>query len=173
MSGDLILSAGLGGALASAHGHRAAVDLRARYLDSLGIVVSPEWTPSGRNGAVAVALEIRPLFLARFLRNAYSGRAWDDLTLDSLGVEIGSWLGPFDKGFGAAFLLATGVEMPFSERGDRGFWVRIAGRYLYASSGDQAAPAGGRSEVAALVALIFRTSVDIGLANWEPARYTP
>jgi hypothetical protein len=171
-NGDLNLSAGLGAGLVIPTDDRYTIELRARYLDSAGVVIAPEWTPSEHSGAVGVALELRPLFLARFLSNTYTGLPWVDLTLDSFGIEVGSWLGPFNGGFGAALLIGTGIELPLGSRTNRGFWLRIAGRYLYASQNDRAAPAGGRSEVWIMGALLFKTAVDIGLAGWEPARYT-
>jgi hypothetical protein len=170
LNGDLTLSAGLGAAVAIGHGPKYACDLRARYLDTIGILVAPEWAPRDTEGAVAIALDLRPLFLARFFRDAYFGRAWVDLVLDSLGFEIGAWLGPFDRGLGAAFLLGSGVDVPLSAHGDSGFWFRLSGRYIYASLGDQAAPRRGKSEVSIIAALLFRTTVDIGLASWEPNR---
>lgn len=170
LNGDLTLSAGLGAAVAIDHGPKCAIDLRARYLDSIGILVSPEWAPRETGGAVAVALDVRPLFLVRFLGNSSLGRAWVDLMLDSLGLEIGSWLGPFNRHFGAAFLLGAGVDAPLSAHGDSGFWFRLAGRYIYASPGDQAAPNRGKSEVSIIAALLFRATVNIGLAGWEPDR---
>ena len=92
--------------------------------------------------------------------------------MDSLGVDIGSWLGPWSGEFGAALLVGGGIDMPFGGQGDRGFWLRLAGRYIGASGGDKAAPGGGKSELVLMATLLYKTTVDVGLASWEPARYT-
>jgi hypothetical protein len=168
-AGDLTLSSGACAALTVTGDPKIALDLRARYLDSIGVLAAPEWALADQSAAVAVAIEIRPLFLARFLTNAYSGRAWVDLVVDSIGAELGTWLGPSDGHFGAAWLVGGGVEAPLNSRGDRGFWLRLALRYLRASASDQAAPSGGKSEVSVLAALIYRTTAKLGLASWEPA----
>ena len=45
------------------------LDLRARYLDTAGVVVAPEWRPGGRS-RVVFGVDVRPLFPARFLIDA-------------------------------------------------------------------------------------------------------
>jgi hypothetical protein len=170
LEGDLTLSGGISGGLALGNDQTLAVDLRARYLDSIGVAVIPEWSVKKSESAVALALEVRPLFLARFLSNAYSGRAWVDLIVDSIGVEIGSWLGPCNRHFGAALLLGGGIEFPLSRRADSGLGLRLASRYLRAAASDRAAPSGGASELSFIAALIYRTTVGLGLASWEPVQ---
>jgi hypothetical protein len=162
------LSAGLGGATTSEVHQKLFFDLRARYLDVIGLAVSPEWNFGGQKGAIAIVLDLRPLFIARFLSNAYFGRAWIDLLLDSIGAELGSWLGPSDHRFGAGLLLGIGVEAPLYPGESTGLWLRLAGRYVVASSNDKTSPQGGKSEFSVMMALLIRTAADLGLASWEP-----
>jgi hypothetical protein len=171
LDGDVILSAGVGGGFDTGLGAVYVADLRARYLDSAGWVVSPEWRPDGEGG-VALAVDLRPIFLGKFLANRSLGRSWLDLTLDSLGFELGTWLGPLNRDLGAALLTGAGVDFPLGGSGGRGVWLRLGGRYHHAFAADRAAPAGGREEALLMATLYYRAAADFGLAGWEPRRYT-
>ncbi len=170
---DTILSYGAGYGLGFDASHTFAADLRARYLDSAGLVVAPEIRANGEP-AIAVAVEIRPLFLGKFLTGRYSGQSWLDLTVDSIGVEVGSWFGPLDKKTGAAFLVGTGVDVPLGADGSSGLWLRLGARWIYAHERDLGSPEveGGTSKVLITAVLYFRSAVDLGIASWEPRRYT-
>jgi hypothetical protein len=66
--------------------------LRVQYNDAFGL----ESQPVARSVAAAVAL--RPLFLARLLRDDEQGPAHLDLLVDSIAVELGAyWLGRGDR----------------------------------------------------------------------------
>jgi hypothetical protein len=147
-------------------------ELRARYLDSAGIAVAPEWNPEG-DAAVALLLEVRPLFLARFLGNGSTGNRWLDLTIDSVGLEIGTWIGPLESGLGAALALGGGLELPLglARSSARGLWLRVGIRYVHASHTWTASPGGNRDETVILACLLYRLGANTGLAGWEPARY--
>ena len=103
LDGDLALSAGLGGGVV--HGDRqhvaewsgtATLELRARVLDMAGVLLAGEWRPEGDERLI-VAADLRPLFFARWLLNASSRRAWADLLVDSIGLDLGVAIGPFEK----------------------------------------------------------------------------
>jgi hypothetical protein len=174
LNGDTILSYGAGFGLGFNAKHTFAADLRARYLDSAGVIVAPEIRTNGEP-AIAVAVEVRPLFLGKFLTGHFSGRSWLDLTVDSLGVEVGSWFGPLDEGTGAAFLVGGGVDLPLGADGSSGLWMRLGARWIYAHERDLGSPeAEGRaSKVFIMAVLYFRSAVDLGIASWEPRSYTP
>ena len=74
---------------------RAALDLRLRYLWTAGVFVTYEdgpllGTSSEPRRAFAGGIELRPLFLAKWLQGKETGNAYLDLTIDSLGLELGA-----------------------------------------------------------------------------------
>jgi hypothetical protein len=76
-----------------------------------------------------VGLELRPLFLYRWLKNHETEEARLDLTLDSLGLEIGAvWMQPAGEGFGAraGIQVGLGVEVPITAAAT-GPWVGLRG----------------------------------------------
>jgi hypothetical protein len=169
---DTVLSLGAGAGASLQLDPVYTAELRARYLDSAGLAMAPEWNPAG-DAAIALLAEIRPLFLARFLGNSYIGNRWLDLTLDSLGLELGTWLGPFERGLGVALALGGGIELPLglAEGSARGLWLRVGMRYVHASHTWMDSPAGGRGRALVFACLLYRTGVNAGLAGWEPRSY--
>jgi hypothetical protein len=94
--GDITLVVGAGAAVA-ARGPRAEGEVRLRYLESAGLFASYEDGPLLGSASVpervlAAGLEVRPLFLARWLTGRETRRARVDLMLDSLGLELGAVL---------------------------------------------------------------------------------
>lgn len=95
IDGDLAAVGGLG-ATFGPRSPRATVDVRLRYLWTAGAFVTYEDGPlvSGSGAeprrVIATGLEVRPLFLARWLNGLESGSAYADLTIDSLGLELGA-----------------------------------------------------------------------------------
>ena len=179
LSGDLSLSAGIGGGVV--HGDRqgiaewtgtATLELRARVLDMAGLLVAGEWRPEG-DDRVVVAADVRPLFFARWLLSASSRRAWLDLLVDSIGIDLGVAVGPFEDGAGVALAIGFGLDVPlyFPEHLDPGVFLRLSARHAIASPTDQLAPRGGTSDWVMLALLDVRAFVLSGLAGWEPARY--
>jgi hypothetical protein len=86
-----------------------------------------------------MGLELRPLFLFRWLRGQETQRAWFDLALDSIGLELGAFA---QQPAGAEFAsqvgldVGLGVELPILERAT-GPWIgiRSAVRWSEASLG--------------------------------------
>jgi len=171
LTGDTILSYGAGFGLGVDASQTFFADLRARYLDSAGVVIAPEIRTNGEP-AVGVAVEIRPLFLGKFLTDSYFGRSWLDLTVDSIGFEVGSWFGPLDQGAGVALLAGGGIDLPLDADGSSGLWLRLGARWIYAHERDIESPEGGESNVVIVAVLYFRSAVDLGIASWEPPSYT-
>jgi len=169
---DVVLSVGAGAGASLELDPVYTVDLRARYLDSAGMVVAPEWRPQG-DSAVAVLGEIRPFFLGRFLSNRSSGRRWLDLTVDSIGIELGTWIGPLANGLGAALAVGSGVDFPLStgRSSARGLWLRLGMRYVHASHTWTDSPSEGRGFATFVACLYYRFGIDAGLARREPPRY--
>jgi len=117
LDGDSAIAVALGAAI-DVRGVRGAVDLRYRYLQSAGIFVTyEEGFGAGAEPVrlVVAGLELRPLFLARFLQGKELGLPRLDLFLDSLALELGTFVGqPALGGFGdsAGLSFALGLEFP-------------------------------------------------------------
>jgi hypothetical protein len=131
LEGDLTLVAGLGG-VAAPRGPRAEGELRLRYLESLGVFGSYEDGATFGSRAepgriVAVGLEVRPLFMSRWLTGNESEEARFDLVADSLGLELAAtWSQPAGEGFASrgGLQLGLGVEMPLLVQAT-GPWIGV------------------------------------------------
>jgi hypothetical protein len=111
IEGDLGVVVGAGGVLAP-RGPRGSVELRLRYLDTAGIFVTEEdaplfGSPSDPRRVFATGIEVRPLFLARWLTGREFLSARPDLLVDSFGLELGAF---FEQPQGAAFASRPGVQ---------------------------------------------------------------
>jgi hypothetical protein len=133
IAGDVTLVVGAG-AVAAPRGARAEGELRVRYLESAGVFATYEDGALIGSGAeprrvLAAGVELRPLFLFRWLRDHETRRARFDLALDSLGVELGAtFLQPSGAAFAArpGVQVGVGVELPVLERAT-GPWVGLHG----------------------------------------------
>ncbi len=137
LDGDLELGVGVaGGVIASERRPVVAVEARARYLQSAGVVLQYEEADAFaraqtlgdyRRGFVA-AVELRPLFPIRFLKAMERGPALADLVLDSVGLEVGTFFGALDgsPAARAGLHLGLGVEVPLAARAS-GPWLRLGG----------------------------------------------
>jgi hypothetical protein len=113
---------------------RAALDVRLRYLDTIGLFGTYEdasilGTTSEPRRVIATGVELRPLFLGRWLtgREIASGRL--DLAIDSFGFELGAFFaqptaGSFSSRPGVQ--LGLGLELPFFAKAS-GPWIGLHG----------------------------------------------
>jgi hypothetical protein len=133
IDGDIALVAGLGVAVGP-HDPRGAIDLRARYLDTAGFFVTYEDGVVFGHGAepvrvLAGGLELRPLFLGRWLKGLELGAGMLDLIIDSFGLEIGAMFAqPVGGSFGdrPGLQVGLGLELPFLARAS-GPWIGLHG----------------------------------------------
>ncbi len=125
VEGDLSFVFGAG-AVAAPRGGRGEVELRVRYLESAGIFATYEdgliFGSAAEPGRVlAAGLELRPLFLYRWLQGHETEKAAVDLLIDSFGIELGATLSqPSGQGLtqsGVQF--GIGVELPILLRAYR------------------------------------------------------
>jgi hypothetical protein len=139
VDGDLTLVVGLG-AVAAARGVRPEGELRVRYLETAGVFAAYEDGATFGTGAepqrvLAAGLELRPLFLYRWLQGHEIRRARLDLTIDSIGLELGAafWQ-PRGGGFASqpGIQAGLGVEMPIFEQA-AGPWVGLHGGVRWGS----------------------------------------
>jgi hypothetical protein len=119
VDGDLAIEAGIGASFGP-RSPRGAADVRFRYLSMIGAFVTYEDGPllgsrAEPKRALATGLELRPLFLAKWFTGRYSGNPYLDLTIDSLGLELGAvFMQPNGARFGAKPGLQAGIafEVP-------------------------------------------------------------
>ena len=112
VQGDLTAVVG-GGATVAAGGPRGAAEVRLRYLETAGLFGSYEDGPLLGSQAeprrvIATGLEVRPLFLFRWLKGHETSRAALDLMLDSIGLELGAF---FEQPAGTSFESRPGLQL--------------------------------------------------------------
>ena len=121
LEGDSAIAVSAGAAF-DVRGVRGSLDLRYRYLHSAGIFVTYEegfGAGSEPLRLVVAGLELRPLFLGRFLQGHEIGVARLDLLIDSLAFELGAFAaqpaqGNFADAAGLSF--GIGAELPLLPR---------------------------------------------------------
>lgn len=177
-AGDLSLAiVGGGGATVTAGADpRGAVvgSLHARFVDAAGPFVAARWVAGGGANLVA-GVELRPLFLALFLRNLWTGSELFDRTVQSIALELGAAYGPLDEDPGFALALGLSLEVPItsSDDGTRDLSLRLGSRHVRARAEDRAGPDDGFADWTLYAALVLTGRVDTGLASWDPPRYDP
>jgi hypothetical protein len=133
VDGDVTLVAGLGATVAQS-GPRAEGELRVRYLETVGLFGAYEdgpmvSSPADPRRVLATGLELRPLFLFRWLQGYETKRAWFDLAIDSLGLELGAaWTQPAAASFASqpTMQAGLGLELPLVGAAT-GPWLGIHG----------------------------------------------
>jgi len=135
IDGDSALAASVGAAF-DVHGVRGSIDVRYRYLQSIGVFATYEdGFGAGAEPArlVVGGFELRPLFLARWLQGSELSHPRLDLLIDSLAFELGGFVaqptgGSFGDGAGLSFGIA--LELPLLPRASGPFLaVRAALRW--------------------------------------------
>jgi hypothetical protein len=133
IEGDLALVLGVGATVVPS-GPRGEAELRLRYLESAGIFAAYEDGPLLGGSAepqrvLVTGLEVRPLFLYRWLQGHETQRAWLDLTLDSFGLEIAAvWSQPSGSSFASqqGLQAGLGLEVPILPHAT-GPWIGLHG----------------------------------------------
>ena len=159
IDGDMSVVVGLGATVAP-RGPRASSDLRLRYLDTAGVYATFEDATLLGSGSeprrvVAFGIELRPLFLARWLNGKELGSPRVDLAIDSIGLEIGPY---FSQPEGAAFAskpglqVGFGLELPILPRAS-GLWFGIHGGVRWSDSALSGAALEGPSDRATFLSL--------------------
>jgi hypothetical protein len=159
MDGDVGLVAGLGMAVGP-HDPRGAVDLRARYLEVAGLFFTYEDGSIFGGGAnpvrvLAGGLELRPLFLGRWLTGRELGIPRVDLMIDSLGLEIGAMFAQAPAGsFGErpGLQVGFGLEIPLLERAS-GPWIGLHGGLRWSDAVLEGGPIRDASDRAAFLSI--------------------
>jgi hypothetical protein len=160
LDGDLAPGVEAGAAVPSGRGRVVPVAQgRLLYLGTAGIQGTWLGGGAGRPWSTSLGAELRPLFLARFLKNRESGPPRLDLLLDSLYLGLAARLGPERE---PGLDLTLGLEIPLS-RSFRG--VYLGARLLRHWPHEAFALGQGRPETLALLTLGLRTTWTTHLAD--------
>ena len=159
VQGDIAVVVGAG-AVVAPRGPRAEAELRVRYLESAGIFATLEdaelvGSPSEPRGALVTGLELRPLFLFRWLKGHEVQRARFDLALDSIGLDLGAvFAQPAGTGFASrtGFELGLGLELPILEQAS-GPWIGVRGGLRWSDGAIGHAAAAGADAFQAVLAV--------------------
>lgn len=180
---DLTIAADLGGGVVlDGVDPRATLtaDFRFRIIDAAGPAIGFRWGPAGPSGSghghVFVGVELRPLFPALFLLDLSTGNEWVDLFVQSVGIELGAALFPFDEDFGVGLAVGLSISVPLllpsrTSGTFQSIALRLGARRVDASASFQGSPDVDRSEWTISAALSFALAAQTGAASWEPPRY--
>lgn len=133
IDGDVSVVVGLGTAVAP-QGVRGEGEVRLRYLDTAGAFATYEEgalfaSTAQPQRVLTSGAELRPLFLARWLRGYETRSVRFDLAVDSLGFELAAVFAQHAGGAFASDLgvqVGLGLEVPLLER-PSGPWVGMHG----------------------------------------------
>src|ERR1700722_17180138 len=161
-AGDVTAVAGLGAAV-GARGVRAAGELRLRYLESVGLFVTYEdgalvGSPAEPTRVLVGGLEVRPLFLSRWLTGREAQRARFDLVLDSFALELGAVLAqPAGDHLGAraGVQAGLGLEVPILPRAN-GPWIGLHAGVRWSDEALASGATGTADDRSAFVALTLQ-----------------
>jgi hypothetical protein len=140
IDGDIGLVLGVG-VTVGPDAPRGSVDLRVRYLETAGLFFDYEEGAIFGNGAepvrvLAGGLELRPLFLGRWLTGHELGNGRLDLAIDSLGFEIGGFFAQpqyGQLGERPGLQAGVGIELPILARAS-GPWIGLHGGIRFSDS---------------------------------------
>ena len=159
VDGDLGVVLGAGVSLGP-RAPRAALDLRVRYLDTVGLFFQYEDGPlvgasSEPRRVLATGVELRPLFIGRWLTGRESSDGRVDLLVDSIGLELGA---SFPQPIGAPFparpgmQAGLGVELPVLARAT-GPWIAFHGGVRWSDAAMSGQPLSGPSDRALFLSI--------------------
>jgi len=129
IDGDVALVLGAGMVIAP-RAPRLECEARIRYLDSAGVFVAYEDSAafgSEPKRVLSAGVELRPLFLGRWLEGLEVDNARLDLFVDSFGLELGvAFSQPSGSAFGSTrgLQIGLGLELPMLPKAT-GPWVGL------------------------------------------------
>lgn len=150
------------------------LELRPRWLDAAGPFFAARWGPAA-GADLAFGLEMRPLWPALFLLDLSTGIEWLDLSLQSLGLDLGMALSPLGAGstVGIGFVWGLGLELPLlvPSLSPWGPWLRLAFRHTLAQPATVtfgnivSASDAQRPEILVVAALVLKIGVPLGFGH--------
>jgi hypothetical protein len=121
------------GVVGAPRGPRGEAELRARYLDTAGVFVTYEdgallGSSAEPTRVLAGGVELRPLFLYRWLQGQESGDARWDMLVDSFALELAATLSqPAGQAMSQGGLqFGLGLELPLLPQAS-GPWIGLHG----------------------------------------------
>lgn len=120
------------GGFRSPSGYGLRGDVALSYLETLGLYAGVE-QPNFSHGLTTIpslssGVEVRPLFLPRFLNDYERGPVWFDLAIDSLALRIGA-VAPVDQASSSIqSVLGVGMGLPILGHA-RGPWIRCSAEW--------------------------------------------
>jgi hypothetical protein len=179
IDGDVGLVAGVG-VTVGPDSPRASAELRVRYLETAGLFATYEDGALFGNGAepvrvLAGGLELRPLFLGRWLTGRELGIARLDLLLDSLGFELGGFLAqPQGASFGQrpGLQAGIGIELPFLEHAS-GPWIGLHGGIRFSDAALGGGPTSDPADRAFFLSMTLAWHQIVGAHAVDPLDRAP
>lgn len=139
VEGDATLAFGLGATL-TPRGVSGAIDFRLRFLETAGVYVSYDegfGGPAEPTRVLTTGIELRPVFLSRWLTDSELGIPYLDLFFDSFGLELGAAIAQPKMGdFADRVALQAGIafEIPILPRAN-GPWIGLHGGARFSDKG--------------------------------------
>ncbi|MFK7999793.1 MAG: hypothetical protein AB8H86_09355 [Polyangiales bacterium] len=169
----LVFALGAGGSVSTNGELRVEGEVRMRILDAAGPVLSLSGAPD-RQTFVIAGVELRPLFPALFLLDAWSGKEWVDVFLQSIGIELGAAFFPGDSGVAFAYGFSVEVPLALSRPGPfDGLGLRIAARRIAPSNAFAPAPEIQSGHFSIMATLSLHLGVRFPASFSEPPGYRP
>ncbi len=149
----LTLGLGAGAQLTENQSFLSLVDLRWRYLESVGVVLNPELRASG-DVAFHLGIEVRPLFWWRFLQGRQVGTRFVDEWIDSIGFEMGASYIREDSASKPGWMLGLGCDLPFWHfREPQAVFLHVGLRYVHSLASDYGGSSQDFQDLSAYVTL--------------------
>lgn len=169
----LVFALGAGGSLSTNGELRAEGEVRIRILDAAGPSLSISGGPD-RQTFVLAGIELRPLFPALFLLDAWSGNEWLDVFLQSIGIDLGAAFFPGSGGVAFAYGFSVEVPLALSAPGAfDGLGLRIAARRIAPSNAFAPAPGSQSGHFSIMATLSLHLGVRFPASFREPPGYRP
>ena len=149
--GDLDLGLALGAELGTAGQAAPSARATAHYFSIAGVYASGRLHAASESAPslFGLGVDLRPLFVPRWVKGFETGPGFFDLTLDSLSLSLGAFWAPRERPAPArrsGFEAEIGFGVPLFASA-RGLWVEARGALRY--------PDSGRHEQALIAALAW------------------
>ncbi len=172
LEGELEFALGAGVTVAS-YGPRPQLELRARYLSMAGVFVTYEDSLGASSDPVrllAAGVELRPLFVGRWLQGRELGNPYADLFIDSLALELGAFFaqprsdarGSWGEGVRTGLQASFGLAFPLLGRAE-GFFLTAHAGGRFSDGSAAGVPGPGERAAFATFGIAWHETIAAGL----------